>query len=85
MEKPLGFEIPVHQSITSVLLILGVPRNLFILNSTIAMAFVLGMTALYLIPLFVVIHLLCMIATKQDEMFFEIFLRHRKLKTYYTA
>jgi type IV secretory pathway TrbD component len=84
-EKLLGFEIPIHQSITSALLILGVPRNLFMLNATMAMAFILGMSALYMIPIFGVIHLLCMVATKQDQMFFEIFIRHRKLKPYYSA
>lgn len=85
MEEQPGFEIPIHQSITVSILLLGVPRNVFILNVTIGMAFVLGMSAIYMIPVFVIIHFLCVIATKKDEMFFDIFKRHRNLKTYYSA
>jgi type IV secretory pathway TrbD component len=85
MENHSGFEIPIHQSITTALLVLGVPRNVFILNATMGMAFVLGMSALYMIPVFVLIHFLGVLATKKDEQFFEIFKRHRNLKTYYSA
>jgi type IV secretory pathway TrbD component len=85
MEDQPGFEIPIHESLTSALLILGVPREVFILNATIAMAFVLGMSALYMIPVFVLTHMGCMVATKQDEMFFGIFQRQQHLKSYYSA
>lgn len=85
MENLPGLEIPVHQSVTAELLLLGVPRKVFMLNATIGMAFVLGMSALYLLPLFLLIHMLCVVATKQDEMFFEIFRRSLHLKAYYSA
>lgn len=85
MEHLSGFEIPIHQSVTVAFLILGVPRNVFILNATLGMAFVLGLSALYMIPIFVLTHMLCVFFTKQDELFFEIFRRSLHLKTYYSA
>lgn len=85
MENLPGYEIAIHQSITVEMLVLGVPRNVFMLNATMGMAFVLGMSALYMIPVFFLIHLLCVLATKQDEMFFEIFRRNVRMKSYYSA
>ena len=78
-----GFSIKIHNSLTGVLLIAGVPRQFFILNCTIAAAIVLGMHSWYGIPIFIISHTVAVLMTKKDPQFFQVILRHIKQKNYY--
>ncbi len=82
METP-GYRIPLHQSLTTPILLAGLPRRLAILHTTIAAAVVLGLQEIYLLPVFLVTHLLAMLLTKHDAYFFEVILRHLRKKLYY--
>jgi type IV secretion system protein VirB3 len=78
-----GFRIKLHSAFTSPLLLAGVPRRFAIINWTICAAFVLGMQAWYVFPLFLMIHIAVAMATKNDPYFIEIIARHIKQKKYY--
>jgi type IV secretion system protein TrbD len=79
----LGFRIKVHNALTTPLTIAGVPRNFAILNGTICLAFVLGLRAFYTLPLFIILHFIAALMTKNDPHFFEVLSRHIKQKKYY--
>jgi type IV secretion system protein VirB3 len=81
--QPLGYSVKLHQALVMPILIGGTPRRFAILNGTIGAAFVLGMHLLYLLPLFVGLHMIAVFMTKKDPYFFEVILRHMRKKTYY--
>ena len=78
-----GYRITLHSSLASPILLGGVPRKFAILNWTIGAAMVLGLRAVYLLPLFIVLHLLAVFFTKKDPDFFEVVLRLLKQKKFY--
>lgn len=78
-----GFRIKLHQSLVMPIMLGGVPRRFAILNGTIAAAVVLGLHALYALPLFILLHIGAAIMAKRDPYFFEILLRGLKQKKYY--
>lgn len=80
-----GFEVPIHRSLTTPILIMGVPRAFAILNGTFLSAIVFGLHSLYVIPVCLFLHVLAIYATKKDEQFFEVFKRMIKHKTFYRA
>ncbi len=73
----------MHSSLTNPILLGGVPRRFAILNGTICAAVVLGMGAIYLLPLFVVVHSAAVFLAKKDPNFFEVFLRQSRQKRFY--
>ena len=78
-----GFRIKLHNSLTTPILLGGTPRKFAILNWTIGAAVILGLHAVYLLPLFVALHVLAILLTKRDPNFFDVLLRHIKQKMYY--
>lgn len=80
-----GFEIPVHRSLTEPILLGGVPRTIAIINGTLAGAFLLGAQIWLSSPIFIVIHVLAVIATKKDSQFFDAFKRHYHHESYYNV
>ena len=78
-----GFNIVVHNSLTTRILMGGVPRKLAILNGTLCAAMVFGLHSLWIIPVCAVVHIAAMIAAKKDPYFFEVVLRHIRKKPYY--
>ena len=78
-----GFRIRLHNSLTTPILLAGVPRELAILNWTICLALVLGLHAVYLLPFFVIFHLAAVFFAKRDPYFFAVILRHLRHKKYY--
>lgn len=78
-----GYRISLHNSLTTPIMLGGVPRQFSILNWTICAALVLGMRAVYLLPIFVMIHLVAVFFAKKDPYFFEVILRHLKQKKFY--
>lgn len=81
--EPLGYRVAIHNSITTPLLLAGVPRTFAILNGTFAAATVFGMQTFYALPICVVAHVVAMVLTKKDPYFFKILMRHLHQKKYY--
>lgn len=80
-----GFEIPIHRSLTEQILMGGVPRQIALLNGTLAAALGLGLQSWFAIPVSLLIHILAVIATKKDAQFFDCFKRHISQKSYYST
>lgn len=79
----VGYRIRLHNSLTTPILIGGAPRQFAILNWTICAALVLGLHAIYLLPLFVFFHVLAVFFAKKDPYFFEVLIRHLRQKKFY--
>lgn len=78
-----GHRIVLHSSLTTPILLGGVPRRFAILNWTLCAAMVLGLRAIYLLPLFIILHLMAIFFAKKDPDFFEVVLRSLKQKKFY--
>lgn len=83
MQKTPGFRLKLHNSLVMPIMLAGAPRQFAILNGTIGAALILGLHAIYLLPLFIIFHLIAVILAKKDPYFFEVLLRHIKQKKYY--
>lgn len=73
-----GFEIPLHRSLTEVILLGGLPRNIGLLLWTASIALAFGMQQLWVLPLAVAMHFLLAALTRRDPFFFEVFIRALK-------
>lgn len=82
METP-GYRIKLHSALITPILIAGAPRQFAILNGTFCAAMVLGLRAYYMLPIFLLFHIIAVIFTKRDPYFFEVMLRHLHKKKYY--
>lgn len=78
-----GYRIRLHSSLTTPIMFGGTPRKFSILNWTICAAVVLGLQAYYLLPLFIVLHVVAAFFAKKDPLFFEVILRHLRQKRFY--
>ena len=78
-----GFSIAIHNSLTSPILLAGVPRQLAILNGTLAAAVVFGLHSLWILPVCLGLHVGAMMLAKKDPYFFQVILRHIHKKSYY--
>ena len=81
-EEVKGYAVPIHQSLIKPLLMCGIPRDLFLLNGTFAMSFIM-MKCYTLILINVVIHMIALSFAKKDDQFFEALKRHINDKKYY--
>lgn len=73
-----GFEIPLHRSLTEVILLGGLPRNVGLMLWTTSVALAFGMQQLWVLPVSIVLHLLLVALTRRDPFFFEVFIRALK-------
>lgn len=80
-----GFEVPIHRSLTEPILYGGVPRDVMILNVTLAGATIVGAHLWYAAPIFLFVHFLAVYLSKKDAQFFDIFLNQIQRKPYYDA
>ena len=80
-----GYRVNLHSSLTAPIMMGGVPRKFAILNWTVCAALVLGLRAIYLLPLFVIFHVSAVFLAKKDPNFFEVVLRLMKQKRFYKA
>lgn len=80
---PHGYNVPLHRSLTEVILLGGAPRMAAILNGTLAAALGLGMQMWVVgIVYWMVSHGLCVWAAKRDPKFMEVLTRHVRHKGY---
>jgi len=73
-----GYEVPVHRSLTEVMLLGGVPRTVAFLLWTAAVAIALGLHQLWVLPIAIVIHAALAAAARKDPYFFEVFIEALK-------
>ena len=76
-----GFEVPLHRSLTDPILIAGAPRNVVILNGTLAAAVGLGLR-LWLAGLLIWLigHAIAVWVTHKDPAFLTVLSRHARHK-----
>lgn len=81
-----GFEVPIHASLGSPLLLAGAPRGIAIVNGTLAAAVGLGLQQwLAGILLWAVGHSVAVMAARQDPDFAPVLLRHIRQKGYFAC
>jgi type IV secretion system protein VirB3 len=73
---------PLYQGGLSRIMLAGVPRNMAILEGTLAACCVLALNSFWAIPVMVVIHALLAFLYNKDEYFVEILIRHIKEDDY---
>lgn len=67
MEKmPEGFSVPIHRSLTTPIMLGGLPRTLAILNGTVIISFVLGAQSLWILPIGILTHLVLVAIHRKD-------------------
>ncbi len=76
-----GFEIPLHRSLTEPILMGGAPRNVAIINGTLAAALGLGLQ-LWIVGLLVWVigHGIAVYAARKDPAFATVLVRHVRHK-----
>lgn len=78
-----GFEVPLHRSLTEPILLAGAPRNIAILNGTIAAALGLGLQMwLAGILVWAIGHSLSVFAARRDPAFTPVLIRHLRQKAW---
>lgn len=76
-----GFEVPIHASLGSPILLGGAPRGIAILNGTLAAAIGLGLQQWIAgLVLWIAGHSLAVFAARRDPDFAQVLLRHLRLK-----
>jgi type IV secretion system protein VirB3 len=81
-----GFEVPIHASLGSPILLAGAPRGLAIVNGTLAAAIGLGLQQwLAGLVLWAVGHSLAVFAAQRDPDFAPVLLRHLRHKGYWAC
>lgn len=81
-----GFEVPLHRSLTEPILLAGAPRNIAILNGTIAAALGLGLQMwLAGILVWAVAHSLSVFAARRDPAFAPVLIRHLRQKAWFAC
>ena len=79
-----GFEIPIHRSLTQVIMIAGAPREITILNGTLTAALVLGMQSFIGLPLGLLLQAVAVAISKHDPQFYATFRRQLHHRRYYS-
>lgn len=79
-----GFEIPLHRSVTQPIMLAGAPRQIAIVNGTLAAAIGLGLQ-MWLPGLicFFLGHAIAVFAAKRDPHFLDVVLRHLRQKGHF--
>ena len=81
-----GFEVPLHRSLTEPILLAGAPRNIAILNGTIAAALGLGLQMwLAGILVWALGHSLSVFAARRDPAFAPVLIRHLRQKAWFAC
>ncbi len=78
-----GFEIPLHRALTEPILLGGAPRNVAIVNGTLAAALGLGLQLWPVgVAVWIIGHGIAVTAARRDPAFMEVLIRHVRHKPY---
>ena len=81
-----GFEVPIHGSLGSALLLGGAPRGIAIVNGTLAAAVGLGLQQwLAGLALWAGGHSIAVMAARRDPSFAPVLMRHLRQKGYFAC
>jgi type IV secretion system protein VirB3 len=81
-----GFEVPIHGSLGSPILLGGAPRGLAIVNGTLAAAIGLGLQQWIAgIVLWAVGHSIAVFATRRDPAIVPVLVRHLKQRSFWSC
>lgn len=81
-----GFEVPIHGSLGSPILLAGAPRGLAIVNGTLAAAVGLGLQQWVVgLVLWAAGHSLAVFAARRDPDFAPVLMRHLRQKGYWAC
>lgn len=75
-ELPEGFSVPIHRSLTSHLMMGGIPRKIAILNGTVIISFLLGAQNLWALPIGIISHLILVALYRKDSDILEVLRRN---------
>ncbi len=82
--RPEGFEVPLHRALTEPILLAGVPRQLAILNGTLAAAIGLGLQQWIMgIVLWVAVQGMGALLARYDPAFPEVLARHLRHRSHH--
>ena len=82
--RPEGFEVPIHGSLGSPILLAGAPRGVAIVNGTLAAAVGLGLQQWIAgLVLCAVGHSVAVFATRRDPAFATVLVRHLRQKSHF--
>lgn len=85
LQEVEGFEVPVHRALSTPRLVAGIPRDIAVLLFTAAAALVFGLQSWWSIPIYAVLHIVCVVATRYEPQWPEALKRSLRLKTHYRA
>lgn len=66
-QMPEGFSVPIHRSLTTPLMLGGLPRKIAILNGTVIISFVIGAHSLWILPIGILTHLVLLALHRRDS------------------
>ncbi len=66
-QAPEGFYVPIHRSLTSKVMLGGIPRKIAIINGTMIIALVVGAHNLWVLPLGIMSHLVLVALHRRDQ------------------
>lgn len=83
-EELEGFKVPICRALTTDITVLGVPREMFILNVTFGVILLMGLGLWYLLFVSFAMHFVLQSISKNDPKVFNIYMkRYSKQKQYY--
>ena len=77
--------LPVYRSFTETILVMGVPRNVLLINGIIASFFILYFRFWYIIGLNLIFHFVCQYLSRDDAQFFDCFNNYIYKAEYYST
>lgn len=82
-EKFNGFQVPIRRALAERILIAGTSREIVILNVLSGILVIMFLHIWYFIFVNLIFHGIAVILTKKDPLFYEVFLKSRKHKSFY--
>ncbi len=79
----MKFEEPIHQSLTSPILWMGVPRTLLICEGILGAILVVVFQNIKILSIFLFIHGTMVFLTQSEPQWLDVFLESRKYKKHY--
>ena len=67
-----GLEVPLHRSLIEPMMMVGLPRTVALVLWTSVCAFAFGLRQIWVLPIGLLVHIVCVAAAKSDPYIFEI-------------
>ncbi len=77
-QEPEGFYVPIHRSLTSKVMLGGIPRKIAIINGTMIIALVVGAQNLWVLPLGIMSHFVLVALHQRDQDILAVIRRNLK-------